>query len=125
MAVSNVEQFMTDWRSSFFRERIVAQIEAARQKGLPNPNSDDQMEKFLAQNSSQHLEEFVFEKSTAREHYLELVADLLLHLRQCKHSRGAEQYLLPVMSKLLRWEPSQLKLSSTHPRRNPAFLKTP
>lgn len=84
MAASNVEQFMTNWRSRFFRDRIVAQIETARQRNSPDPLSEDTMEKFLAQNSSQNLEEFVFGKATAREHYLELVADLLIHIRQCR-----------------------------------------
>uniref|UniRef100_A0A0B6Z356 Mediator of RNA polymerase II transcription subunit 15 n=1 Tax=Arion vulgaris TaxID=1028688 RepID=A0A0B6Z356_9EUPU len=76
------EQFMTNWTSSIFRERCVAQIESVRREALPQANSPDPVEKFLAQKDPKQLEEFVFEKSKTREDYVSLIAEMLMMLRQ-------------------------------------------
>ncbi|KAK7088561.1 uncharacterized protein [Littorina saxatilis] len=81
-------EFMANWQSKFFRERIVAQIAGAKEDNDPDPHSDDTMEKFLAQNTSEQLEEFIYNKSEQREDYLSLAADLLLAMRQCKGRPG-------------------------------------
>lgn len=86
--MSMVEEFMTNWQSQAFRERIVAQISGAKENSHPDPHSSDQMEQFLAQNTSQQLEQFIFDKSQQREDYLSLVADLILHIRRCKGPPG-------------------------------------
>lgn len=86
--MSMVEEFMTNWQSQAFRERILAQISGAKENSHPDPHSDDQMEQFLADNTSEQLEQFIFEKCKTREDYLSLVADLILQLRRCRGAPG-------------------------------------
>ena len=40
--------------------------DGAKEGRHPDPESDDQMEKFLAQNTSEQLEQFIYEKSQQR-----------------------------------------------------------
>ena len=40
--------------------------EGAKEGRHPDPDSEDQMEQFLAQNTSEQLEQFIFEKSKQR-----------------------------------------------------------
>ena len=40
--------------------------EGAKEGCHPDPDSDDQMEQFLAQNTSEQLEQFIYEKSKQR-----------------------------------------------------------
>lgn len=82
MMAGMAEQFMTNWTSDVFRERCLAQIDSVRSRCNPQESSDDPVEKFLAQNTSQQLEEFVFNKSKTREDYVSLVAEMLMMLRQ-------------------------------------------
>ncbi|CAL1535169.1 unnamed protein product [Lymnaea stagnalis] len=82
MVAGLAEQFMTNWTSDVFRERCVAQIDSVRLTTKPQVNSEDPVEKFLAQNSSKQLEEFVFSHSKTREDYVSLMAEMIMMLRQ-------------------------------------------
>ncbi|KAH9518643.1 hypothetical protein Btru_005865 [Bulinus truncatus] len=76
------EEFMSNWTSDVFRNRCMLQIDNVRSQTRPRSTSTDPVEKFLAQNSSKELEEFVFSKSQTREDYVSLVAEMLMMLRQ-------------------------------------------
>ncbi|GFO32699.1 mediator of RNA polymerase ii transcription subunit 15 [Plakobranchus ocellatus] len=82
MVAGIAEQFMTNWTSDVFRDRCVAQIETVRSQTHPNIESEDKVEKFLAQHSSKELEEFIFGKSKTREDYVGLMAEMIMMLRQ-------------------------------------------
>ncbi|XP_071401280.1 E3 SUMO-protein ligase ZBED1-like [Centroberyx affinis] len=59
-----------DWRSSYFRQKVVAQIEEARIKaGTPHTKSSNDMENHI------------YVKAKSREEYLSLVARLIIHFR--------------------------------------------
>uniref|UniRef100_UPI003AB020EE E3 SUMO-protein ligase ZBED1-like n=1 Tax=Centroberyx gerrardi TaxID=166262 RepID=UPI003AB020EE len=60
----------SDWRSPYFRQKVVAQIEEARIKaGTANTKSSNDMENH------------VYVKAKSREEYLSLVARLIIHFR--------------------------------------------
>ncbi|XP_025091375.1 mediator of RNA polymerase II transcription subunit 15-like [Pomacea canaliculata] len=86
------EEFMTNWQSKFFRDRIISQIQSVKKNCRLNPHSEDQMEQFLEQNTPEQLEEFIFKQSKTREDYLSLTADLLLHARQANARADYEGY---------------------------------
>lgn len=85
-------EFMSSCDSKFFRDRIVAQIAGAKNCHFTDPNSNDPMVRFMARNSPEQLEEFIFNNSKGnREEYLSLTAEMLLALRQLPGGAGRER----------------------------------
>uniref|UniRef100_A0A0B6Y134 Mediator of RNA polymerase II transcription subunit 15 n=1 Tax=Arion vulgaris TaxID=1028688 RepID=A0A0B6Y134_9EUPU len=82
MVAGVAEQFMSCWTSPVFRNRCAIQIELVRSEANPQVDSDDVMEKFFAQKTSQELEEFIFCQSKTKEDYISLVSEMVMMLRQ-------------------------------------------
>ncbi|XP_067649979.1 mediator of RNA polymerase II transcription subunit 15-like [Haliotis asinina] len=74
---------MNSFVDTMLRQRVVAQIEAAREGAELGPET----------NSSEEMENVLYNSATSREQYMQLIATLVLHLNEKKRNahRAAAQ----------------------------------
>ncbi|KAK6192718.1 hypothetical protein SNE40_004142 [Patella caerulea] len=74
------------WHTPMFVERIIAQIETAREGAELEENTKPCSE----------MEDFIFKKSGTREEYMALIARLIMYLREkSRASSNIDSYSLP------------------------------
>ncbi|XP_046578909.1 uncharacterized protein LOC124286583 isoform X2 [Haliotis rubra] len=74
---------MNSFTDGMLRQRVVAQIEAAREGAELEPGT----------NTSEEMENVLYSNAKSRAEYMQLIASLVLHLNEKKRSarRAAEQ----------------------------------